>query len=151
MGKIPKGQRLPAFVEEEGRRLPPDKSGGYSQDTPAGVSQCGNKQVVRISKPRRGDTLLTGCFSFRLRQVSLVTKPRRGDTLLIRRQAYPVNNPRIYPGVNVASPSTNTGGVTLLCMGKTPKGQRHPAFAEGEERRLPPVIAGQARNDRMIE
>jgi hypothetical protein len=88
MCKTPKGQRLPAFAGKEEHRLPPDKSGGYSQDTPDGVSQCGNKQVVRISKPRRGNTLLTGCFSFRLRQVSLVAQPRRGDTLLIRRQEY---------------------------------------------------------------
>ncbi|MDR2085852.1 MAG: hypothetical protein LBP72_01635, partial [Dysgonamonadaceae bacterium] len=51
--------------------------------------------------------------------------------IAIRRQAYPVNNPRIYPGINVASYPMNAGGVTLLCMCKTPKGQRHPAFAGG--------------------
>jgi hypothetical protein len=62
--------------------------------------------------------------------------------IAIRRQAYPVNNPRIYPGVNVASPTMNAGGVTLLCMCKPPKGQRHPAFAEGKERRLPPDKSG---------
>ncbi|MDR2085587.1 MAG: hypothetical protein LBP72_00250, partial [Dysgonamonadaceae bacterium] len=85
MCKTPKGQRHPAFVVGEERRLPPDKSGGYSQDTPTGVSQCGNKQVVCIGKPRRGDTLLTGCFSFRLRQASLAAQPRKGDTLLTAR------------------------------------------------------------------
>ncbi|MDR2085706.1 MAG: hypothetical protein LBP72_00865, partial [Dysgonamonadaceae bacterium] len=73
----------------------------------------GNRQSWQ-GKPRRGNTLLTGCFSFRLQQASTSAKPRRGDTLLIRRQAYPVNNPRIYPGVNAASSPMNAGGVTLL-------------------------------------
>jgi hypothetical protein len=62
--------------------------------------------------------------------------------IAIRRQAYPVNNPQIYLGVNVASSPMNAGGVTLLCMSKTPKGQRHPAFVVGEERRLPPDKSG---------
>jgi hypothetical protein len=39
----------------------------------------------RQGKPRRGNTLLTGCFSFRLRQASCITKSRRDDTLLTAR------------------------------------------------------------------
>ncbi|MDR2086269.1 MAG: hypothetical protein LBP72_03755 [Dysgonamonadaceae bacterium] len=34
----------------------------------------GNRQSW-LGKSRRGDTLLTGCFSFRLRQASLVAQP----------------------------------------------------------------------------
>jgi hypothetical protein len=45
----------------------------------------GNRQASRINKPRRGNTLLTGCFSFRLWQPSRISKPRRGDTLLTAR------------------------------------------------------------------
>jgi hypothetical protein len=69
-------------------------------------------------------------------------KNARHCRIVIRRQAYPVNNLRIYLGVNVASLPMNAGGVTLLCICKTPKGQRHPAFAEGKERRLPPDKSG---------
>jgi hypothetical protein len=52
-------------------------------------------------------------WSFTGNRQSRQGKPRRGNALLIRRQAYPVNNPRIYPGVNVAFPQMNAGGVTL--------------------------------------
>ncbi|MDR2086051.1 MAG: hypothetical protein LBP72_02630, partial [Dysgonamonadaceae bacterium] len=51
-----------------------------------------------------------------------------------------MNNPRIYPGVNVASSQMNAGGVTLSFSDKraTPSGVR----GGGEERRLPPDKSG---------